>query len=183
MGTLTQRDIEITTAAALLEAVSERLAETEAGAPPWVYLVPGSDVAWDYCNCDGQLTIHQATAYPSRSFPAQDVSTDSCLASYTVVHFVVTILRCVPTQDDDGHPPAPEEGTPAALGDWPAARAVRKGVLCYFEALAAVDRRRPAPLVVIQEQLGVGADGQCGGSELHILVGFPNCASCDEVVP
>lgn len=162
----------------LLLCASEALADTEQGSPEAAYVVAGSQVAWDYCHCGGQLTVHVRTAYPSENFPAQKLTAPfigPCSATWTVVEYVVTILRCVPVQDDDGHPPPPADMHEAARLDMLDRAAVLRGITCCFEG---EDRRRPTSHL-IQEQLGVGAEGQCAGSELHVLVALPNCRPCD----
>ena len=177
MAAYTEPGIVEATAQRLLECCSAALADTAAGAPPAAYLVPGSEVAWDYCACEGQLTVHVRNAYPSDNFPDQALRLQGCPAKYTVVHYIVTILRCVPTSNDEMEPPPPAEMTAAALTDWADRAAVRQGVACCLLA-TPVDRRRPAPLWVVQDQLGVGADGRCAGSELHVLIGHLNCEAC-----
>jgi len=162
----------------LLECASAALAETEAGAPGFSYMIPGADLAWDYCMCpDGQLTVHIRTSYPSASPElVQLLTTDTCGAPWTVVEYVVTVLRCVPTQEDDGHPPPPAAMTAAAEVDWADREAVLRAVKCC--QLDDGDTRRLHPSMIVQEQLGVGNDGGCAGSELHVLVGIPNCGEC-----
>jgi hypothetical protein len=162
----------------LLTCVHESLAHTDAGAPASAYMVPGAQVAWDFCHCGGQLTVHVRTSYPSDEFPAQKLRapfTTPCAPTWTVVEFVVTILRCVPVQDNDGNPPPPEDQNAAAFTDMADRAAVWRGVTCCFDN--EDPRRRTTHL--LQEQLGVGHQGQCAGSELHVLVALANCESCD----
>lgn len=181
MGAITAAGVVEATAQMLLECASEALAGTDAGAPPAAYLVPGAQVAWDHCACEGQLTVHVQTAYPSDNFPDQALRTQGCTTAFTVVHYVVTILRCAPGSDDEMGPPTPAEMTAAALLDFADRAAVRQGVACCLLGLAVEDRRRPGPPWVMQEQLGVGAEGGCVGSELHVLVGHLNCDACGPV--
>lgn len=160
----------------LLQCVSAQLAETTAGSPARALVIPGAQVAWDVCEC-GQLTVHLRTMYPSDSFPAQKLSApfEKCdPAAWSVAEFVVTILRCVPVQDNRGNPPAAAELHAAALTDQIDRWAVRRGVTCCFED---EDPRAPTPRL-LQEQLAVGAEGRCMGSELHVLVGLRNCEAC-----
>jgi len=160
----------------LLECSSAALAETAEGAPAHAYLVPGGQVAWDWCHCGGQLTVHIRTAYPSDSFPTQLLTETSCLATYTVVEYVVTVLRCGPTQDGHGNPPPGADINAAGLVDFTDRTAVRRAVSC-----CPLDDGNPARAKtkrVLQEHLGVGQGGQCVGSELHVLVGLLNCGEC-----
>lgn len=162
---------------ALLECVSAELADTAAGAPAHAYLVPGSQVAFDRCHCGGQLTIHIRSMWPSEVFPAQVLTPLSCAAPFTAVEYVVTVLRCAPTVAPDGKsPPTGAQIEAAAVTDWADREAVRRGVLCC--QLSDPDRRKAQLKMALQEHLGVGAEGQCVGSELHVVVGFPNCEEC-----
>lgn len=162
---------------ALLECVSEQLAATPAGAPAHAFLVPGAQVAFDRCQCDGQLTVHVRTSYPSEVFPAQILTTAACSAPYTAVEYVVTVLRCVATSGPTPRSfPTAAQIQADAVTDWSDREAVLRGVLCC--QLSDPDRRKAPLKMTVQEQLGVGAEGQCAGSELHVVIGFPNCEEC-----
>jgi hypothetical protein len=47
-------------------------------------LVPGTEIAWDACDCDGQLAVAITRAYPSRSFPAETTGGGPCEVPYQV---------------------------------------------------------------------------------------------------
>jgi len=165
----------------LLTCVHQALAETPDGAPARHCVVPGALVAWDDCECDGgQLTVHVVNSVPSRDFPFQVTAPPfdpGCLYPYTVVHLVVTMLRCVPVQDDRGRPPtcaALSAAAHTALSDrW----AMQRGAVCCWSDVDPLVR----PKVLLQDHLSVGGDGHCAGSELHVMVGLKNCLPC--VVP
>lgn len=159
----------------LLTCAHQQLAETDAGAPPYFYVATGAEIAWDTCEC-GQLTVHMVRAYPSDNFPVlkQVGPFNRCEAQLTVAEYVVTILRCGPTSGDRGEPPTPAEMNAAARTDHSDRWAVRRGVACCLES----DDPRVPQYVLIQEQLAVGDQGQCMGSELRVFVGFPNCEPC-----
>lgn len=159
----------------LLDCVGEQLAATTSGAPARALVSPGQEIAWDDCEC-GQLSVHMPRAYPSDTFPVlkQVGPFDRCEAKFTVVEYVVTILRCVPVSKDRGDPPTAAELTAASRVDHEDRWAVRRGVACCFEA---EDPRRRT-LRLLQEQLAVGSEGECMGSELHLFVAFANCDPC-----
>src|SRR5687767_263407 len=120
----------------LLTCVRLSLAETAEGSPAASFVVVGSEVPWDFCHCGGQLTVHVRTTYPSETFPVQKLEgdfTDGCPATWLVAEYVVTMLRCVPVQDNKGRPPAPEKQHEAARVDFVDRHAVRRGVVCCFE--------------------------------------------------
>lgn len=173
----TDMDAVWDTASAILDCVHATLAETDAGAPARRCVVPGSEVAWDECECGGQLTVHVLRTYPSDSFPLLKISgpfTGPCQAVYTVAEYVVTVLRCTPTLHDNGDPPTCAELSAAAHTDQQDRWAVRRGVSCCF----ANDDPRVLRPMLLQEQLAVGALGACAGSEQHVFVGHPNCLDC-----
>lgn len=165
-------------ASKLLVCVSAQLAETEAGSPAWTAVIPGEEVAWDSCHC-GQLSVHVLRAFPSDHFPIPktDPPFSNCQAQQTVVEYVVTILRCVPVQDDAGIPPPAAKLTEAAQVDFMDRWAVMRGVMCCFDQFDVSS----APMRLINEQLAVGNQGGCAGSELHVFVGFNNCDACTGV--
>lgn len=175
MAATTEQAATYTMAKRLLTCVHEQLAATTAGAPARAMVVTGAEIAWDDCEC-GQLTVHMLRTYPSDQFPVlkQVGPFDRCEAAYTVAEYVVTILRCVPVQDDTGRAPTPAAMDAAAQVDHEDRWAVRRGVACCFEN----DDPRRRTKRLIQEQLAVGDEGQCAGSELHLFVAFNNCVEC-----
>lgn len=165
-------------AQALLLCVSEQLAAVPEGSPARVLVAPGAEIAWDDCQC-GQLTVHTLEMVPSDQFPVQKQLPpfNDCGVVWWVVHYVVTILRCVTVQDDDGTPPRPADLTADAQTDLLDRWAVRQGVACCMTTFRQANPAVPRPWVP-QSQLAVGAEGQCMGSEFHLLVGFPACGDC-----
>lgn len=161
----------------LLNCVGAALAATTSGAPARSLVSPGAEIAWDDCEC-GQLSVHMLRTYPADSFPAlkQTGPFVRCEAKLTVAEYVVTILRCVPVSHDDGSPPTAAALTAASRIDHEDRWAVRRGVGCCF----ANDDPLAATQYLIQEQLAVGSEGQCMGSELHVFVAFPNCLPCTD---
>lgn len=174
-GRVTAVDATFNMAERLLDCVGAQLAGTTQGAPSRAFVATGAEIAWDDCHC-GQLTVHMLRTYPSDNFPLlkQAGPFNRCEAKLSVVEYVITILRCVPVQDNRGNPPAPGRMTDAARLDHEDRRAVRAGVACCFDD---EDPRKPG-FRLVQEQLAVGDQGMCAGSELHVFIGFPNCAPC-----
>lgn len=164
-----ERTALFTKADEILQCVRKALAETEAGAPPRACVVPGAELLWDDCDC-GLLAVTTLRAYPSDSFPVlkQTGPFNRCNAALTVVEYVVTVLRCVPMSDDNGHPPPCEDLTEASIRDLEDRWAVQRGVRCCLDGT----------MHLIQEQLAIGEQGRCAGSELHVFVALPNCEAC-----
>lgn len=170
-------------AAALLEAAAAELdlfagAGLGQGAPDRRCVYPGAELPWDNCDC-GLLAVHIKTTYPSESFPFQlggQGASVSCKVPWTVVAYAVTILRCTPGMDDAGRPPPCPELDAAARLDFLDRSAVWRGVACYLATpINPGGDTRPH---LLQEQLSIGDQGQCAGSELNVLVGLANCVRC-----
>lgn len=164
-------------ASRLLGCAQVSLAASLAGSPERASVVSGAQIAWDTCDCGGQLTVHTARVFPSDAFPVQKQEPPyrRCKAKLVVVEYVVTILRCVPVQDDAGTPPPVSAMDHAAQVDASDREAVLSAVSCCLEDL---DDRLPK-FMLMTEQLPVGDQGMCAGSETHVLVGLPNCwGSC-----
>lgn len=159
---------------ALVESTGVPDAPEGAGAPERVAMVPGAQIAWDDCEC-GQLTVHVPRSYLSNTFPVPlQAPSERCAAKWTVVEYVVTILRCAPGNDDHGRPPAAAALNAAAQLDHLDRWAVRKGITC---CLTPTDKRRVRPWI-IGETLAVGAEGNCVGSQTTVAVAMPGCVDC-----
>lgn len=163
----------------LLACVGEQLAETELGAPAYQAVVPGQQIAWDVCTC-GQLTVHVQRLYPSDRFPTirqtGPFNRGQC-GEMTVAEVVVTILRCQPQPDDAGHVPRHEDMDEAGRLDFQDRWAVRRGVVCCFQP---DDPQQPGQVHLLGEQIAVGEQGACAGSELHVFVPLANCLPCGD---
>lgn len=97
-----------------LFAVRDALNATAAGAPSRGFVSPGSP-AWDCCD---QLTVHVSGPAMAPTSPGAGALSDAHrfnLSGYVnLVTLVATILRCVPTVDDDGGFPSPAASDAAA---------------------------------------------------------------------
>ena len=168
---------------ALLEAACTELDIFKAaghgpGCPARRCVVPGGELVWDDCDC-GLLAVLVKNTYPSATFPFQlggQGPDASCKVPYLVVHYAVSILRCVPTSDDSGKPPPCDRLDAAAQIEWADRAAVWRGVACYLATpWNSGGQIRPH---LIQEQPSIGEQGACSGSELNVLVGLNLCVRC-----
>lgn len=165
----------------ILGCVQAQLAATPGGSPERAGVVPGAQVAWDVCECS-QLTVHTAQVYPSTKFPSpkQEQPWGKCTSGLMVAEYVVTVLRCVPVQDDQGNPPPIADLEAAAMRDLADRAAVLRALSC---CLADLDKALPRYMLMSQ-QLPVGGEGMCAGSETHVFVGLLPCWSeCPEDTP
>lgn len=148
------------------------------GCPARRCVYPGVELPWDNCDC-GLLAVHVKTAYPSARFPFQQGGEEpaaQCGVPWLVVQYAATILRCVPTTQDDGSPPPCDAvATAAEVSMWDRT-AVWRGVACYLAVpINTGGQLRPH---LFQEQVSLGEQGACAGSELNVLVGLPLCEAC-----
>ena len=157
----------------LLDCAETALGTTAAGIPPRVCLYPGAEPTWDACDC-GMLAIHVPRNYLSASFPDVKVRPPfrpkECQIPFTVVEYVVTVLRCVPGNDDSGRPPSCDRLNASMATQLDDRQAVLWGVQCCLDSR----------LHMIGDQLAVGEQGGCAGSELHVFVAFANCEPCPD---
>lgn len=166
-------------ARALLECACTRLGGE---CPERRCVVPGTQVSWDNCcsgQTGGQLTVHVAQRYPSRTFPDPDLRRPAnCDAPYRVVEYVVTILRCSPVGSGQ-HPASCDELDTAAQQALRDLERVADSVECCL-----LDRDPLQVLLggaytwALGQQLTLGPEGGCAGSELHVLVGMLHCREC-----
>lgn len=158
----------------LLDCNATALGSTAAGAPERRCIYTGSELAWDACDC-GTLSVHVPRTYLSETFPdikLRPPFKGDCQIPFTVVEYVITILRCVPGMGPNAAPPACSELNLAAATDLDDRQAVLFGTRCCLAAR----------MHMIGEQLAVGEQGQCAGSELHVFVPFSNCVACPDGV-
>lgn len=144
-----------------------------------VCVVPGA-IAWDECQC-GQLVISETDMFPSSSFPLDQIdSTDACGEPWHVVQYTLSLTKCVPVSDSNGHPPGCGSLAAAAAILSQDKRSVRRAVFCCLQALyEEMDSNEPQ---IEAFQLGhsvtVGPEGMCAGHELTIWVGWTNDCGC-----
>jgi hypothetical protein len=156
----------------VLQCAAAGLDATDNKAPDRQHINYGAEPTWDDCDC-GLLMVHVPRMYPSQTFPNALQTPNNCTAPLTVAHLVVTILRCVPQPDTAGKPPRPDAINAAARIDLSDRRAVWAGVACCLESA------EPKIRYLFLEQLAVGEQGACAGSETNMLVALNNCVGCD----
>lgn len=154
-------------AVAVLTAVNSQLINTAGGSPRRVCVVPGA-IAWDECECDGgQLAIAGTRTFMADSFPTQAIKPQwNDLAGYIDNEFVIQIIRCAPTMADDGTPP-----TPATLD-----RSAQVVMADAYEVMCSTASTLQGLVnggsiddYLIYDQMFVGPEGACVGSELRFI--------------
>lgn len=158
------------------------------GCPCRAFVAPGSSVAWDCgfsCedNCQGQLTVHLAELIETTKFPgtggSRSVPTQApgCVPPpWTAAEFVVTLLRCVPTMDEQGVPAPVEDLRNAAVSAMADTAVVYDALACCVQGLTTSNQK-------LKYQLGrlrtLGPDGGCAGVEARVTIYIPSC-NCPE---
>lgn len=134
----------------------------------------GSIVA-DDCDC-GQLAVGINNVFESNSFPASDAGIGTnCPGPYIAVNMTVSILRCVPSPDDNGEGPTPAQLSLAAQEALDDAFIVRETTRCILATM--YDTGMIAEFVVGTQTM-TEPQGGCGGSDLDITIGFMNPCVC-----
>lgn len=162
----------------------DRIAATAAGAPDRSCVIAGG-IAWDNCEC-GQLTVAIREAFFSQNFPspaattADQFGTGRCGHPIIGFDLTVTMLRCVPTGDNETPPACADLAATAQVFAIDAA-AVRDGVLCCLQNMLREKNEFGVPTITgftVGGQRFVGPEGSCGGSALDLSIGILNRCPC-----
>lgn len=176
------------TAEQILGCVCATLAETAAqvegqpGCPACrVCVVPGTP-AWEGCDggcsggeAPGQLTVNFVSMVGSSNFPQETrdvIGSKVCQPVRPAAEFLVTLLRCAPSYDQNGCPPSCEEQSAAARILAVDATSVWNALLCCFPSTSPA--RRGQTFVMGQQRV-VGPEGLCVGIEQRVTVQLPHC--------
>lgn len=184
---MTARSAAYDLAERLRVCAHDRLAATDAGAPPRSCVIAGG-IAWDNCEC-GQLTVAITSAYPSAKFPTPSANTAAefaqgkCGQPLLVFEMTITMLRCVPGMNDNGDPPPCDQLAESALTTVLDATAVREGVLCCLQTMLREKDALGYPIVqgfTVGVQAMVGPEGNCGGSALPVQLALIAGCPCED---
>lgn len=152
------------------------------GCPCRAYVSPGSpafDDCCDSCSGDeagGQLTVHVEDVFTSDNFPSRTTVIFPCRPASYVGTFVVTVARCVPTMDEKGDPPTPQEMDAASRKIMIDQQAVLDALSCCLPDFPpAGKRKRRASLAGFRV---IPESGGCMGFEVRINVDLGAICSC-----
>lgn len=147
-----QPDVAFQLADALLGHIVQRLTDLNA-APERAFVCGESTVPADDC-CDGLVWVRVATIIATPGDGSQDRTLRPAVAPIPAHATLLEAgaMRCAPTLDEQGNPPAPEEYTASALASAQDRQAIRAAIECDL----------PADLVALN------ADGQLVGAWLPI---------------
>jgi len=147
------------------------LAAVQAGltTPATRNLITTGQIAWDDC-CDGQLAVSVTRISPTETFPTEtvtNVQSGSCSPAYDLAEITVQLVRCHPSNVPAPTPAALTAAASATLIDANQVRRLVTAVLCALknDATQRLD-------YFVRDQLMLGPEGGCAGSELHVYVGL-----------
>lgn len=123
-------------------------------------LYPGDSAVWDFCDCDGQLSLVVASVTPYG--PA------ACPQAWDV-GLVFSVVRCVATSDDNGNPPPPEVLVSDELQILADTQELSRQILALDETVPAVMR------VMLGTWAPLGPMGGCAGGAWSATVSIPVC--------
>lgn len=117
----------------LASCLCQQITDSGLPEPCFCAILPGAEVAFDYCEpCEGgacgQAWVRLDSLYPSAVFPAPDV--EGTCASLLAISVQVGIVRCAPVAGDDGGPPGLADQLDTAQLQVADALAIRRAVLC-----------------------------------------------------
>lgn len=148
----------------VLDCACEALTGQDASCPcPCRKFVTVGQPVWDQCCDGGQLAVFMERVYVASTFPAANNTAITCAAPL-IGEFTLQLIRCVPTMDDQGHPPTPDDLTASAQAIYSDMYITFRAVLC---CLAAYRKYRN---FTMRDGRFVGPQGGCAGFEIKFAV-------------
>lgn len=138
-------------------------------------LITTGQIAWDDC-CDGQLAVALTRVSPTETFPIEAITISpygdgtECAPPYEIGEISVQIIRCAPQALNGQDAPSPDALTNAALQTMIDANQIRRSVAAALCGLKQDITQRFD--YFIRDQLFLGPEGACAGSELHLYAGL-----------
>ena len=153
----------------VLDAVYARLSNK----PTRASLQPGSEVAWDDCDCGGSLWV-QLTGYAPKT--AANLSR-SAQPFCDVVGWQATLavgrVQCVAVMTDSGKAPPAAQVSSDALKVVTDMREMLTAILCDVPELSGVKR------VKLGSWSPLGPLGGCAGGQWTLTVELGHCSPCE----
>lgn len=149
----------------LLTCLCDSLAERHLPEPCVCAVMPGLQVATEYCNpCRGNKCgmawVRLESIFPSSVFPVQDVTANGLCQAMMAFNVELGVVRCVPAGDEHGNPPDPQLMQDIAQQQVEEAFAMRAAVKCCFTQ----DK------TMFGSYTPVGPEGGCVGATWTIAV-------------
>lgn len=151
------------------------LDQTPAGSPGrQCLLLPTQTIPWDNCDCDGQFAQAITSVYGADRFPIPAEAKDwqPCGPPWSVVRVILQVVRCVPTMDEQGHPPTCAASQAAAVTLENDRTAVRQALACCLTDLKTANTISGWALGTSDT---VGELGGCAGVETPYWFAVRSC--------
>lgn len=160
----------------LLGDVATALVGTAAGAVKRAVVLPGVDIPWDECDC-GYLAIAHRRTYRSRNFPQDSLDVYTKCDDFVMAYdLTMVVMRCAAGVSDNGVPPRPATTLANLQTQEEDAYVVWTTVDC---ALRQLQETSLVASYILNEQVGLGPQGLCAGTQLNFKVAlYPPCP-CD----
>src|SRR5687768_12853178 len=154
-------------AATLAELGATPEAAVDVNAVRFCPLLHGN-VAWDNCDCDGQLAFTILDIVPTSRYPldgSNDSNQGGCQPAGLMAMCLAVWNRCIPGLQSNGAPPTPVQLYSSALLFQAAQYAMREGITSY---LCAQKNARPQGVIDYRVGRGTstGPEGNCGSIEI-----------------
>lgn len=149
------------------DAIQQQLQSTSTSISR-VGIVPGA-IAWDGCDDCGQLALAAQRFYLTDNFPVEVATSDMGHGSILGMDAVVQAIRCAPTVGVNGAPP-----TTSAF-DASAQQVLDDAFACLCATQTVLENDFNTGVILaylIRQQVFVGPEGACVGSELSFAVGI-----------
>lgn len=124
-------------------------------------LIPGGEVAWDNCDCDGQLYVRALQINPQGQQP-------NCPPTHNSVPLAVGVVRCAHTITDSGSFPTAAQMTEDTLN-------TTQDAFTLLSALVCCDISGIMKPPTIGAWTPFGALGGCAGGEWQFTVTLGTC--------
>lgn len=159
---VTTPDLLWTMAQEVVDCICAALTEESECACPCRACVVWGQPVWDQC-CDGQLTVFVERVYVADNFPQTESGSILCSAPLAG-DFVLQLIRCVPTVDDNGNAPSCDELSESARKLLQELYISERALIC---CLAAYKKKRR---FTVRDARPVGPQGGCAGFEIRFSV-------------
>lgn len=149
----------------LSDCLCSALDDTPGGVPCFCGVVPGANVAMDYCDCGstaracGMAWVRLDSLYPSRVFPQPATEANAC-RDPLAARIQLGVTRCLPGMDARGNPPSVAAQAEAVRVQMADMAAMRRAASCCFTS----------GLFLLGQYTPIGPTGNCGGGQWTVTV-------------
>jgi hypothetical protein len=170
------------------QCVVDALAQTPAGAPcRQCLLLSTATIPWDGCDCECDTSSGQIAQAILSVGAADNIATGEftgnwkrCIPAFTIVRVMLSVVRCVPSMDERGTPPACADELAAAITLENDRTAVRQALACCIDQLMPPTLLTgPVRAFNIGPSVTVGESGACAGIETVYTLALSAPCVCD----